>query len=127
MLVRVLVRRRTSSAWCEEMGYLLFPPKLEAGIWRDACEQVALGLDNGQQNHWYKWLVYLFGERLALPQGIRPALAQGPITEAPKPAALSVRAANKPASLRQAIAHRPEVKQALTNKYIGKIIFIFIE
>ena len=51
-------------------------------------------------------LVYLFGDR--------PALAQGPIAEAPKPAALSVRAANLPASLRQAIAHRPEVKQALT-------------
>ena len=28
MLVRVLVRRGTSIAWCEEMGYLLFPPKL---------------------------------------------------------------------------------------------------
>jgi len=90
----------------DEDGLPFIPAKTLTGIWRDACEQVAFGLDNGKKNNWYQWLVYLFGEQ--------PALATGPIASSPKPAALSVRAANLPASLRQAIAHRPEVKQALT-------------
>ena len=88
-------------------GFPFIPAKTLTGIWRDACEQVAFGLDNGEENKlWYQWLVYLFGDQ--------PALQKGPIASRPRPAALSVRAANLPACLRKALICRPEVKQALT-------------
>ncbi|MEI2583899.1 RAMP superfamily CRISPR-associated protein [Scytonema sp. PRP1] len=88
-------------------GFPYIPAKTLTGIWRDACELVALGLDNGEENGaWQKWVDYLFGEQ--------PALAKTAIETPPRPAALSVRAAYLAENLRQALQHKPELKDALT-------------
>jgi CRISPR-associated protein Csx10 len=77
-------------------GLPFVPAKTLTGIWRDACELVAAALDNGQQGVWSAWVACLFGSQ--------PALADRPEAAAPLPAALSVRAARLPASLRAALA-----------------------
>ena len=42
------------------------PAKTLTGIWRDACETVARGLDNGEGNGvWQQWVTYLFGDQPA--------------------------------------------------------------
>jgi len=88
-------------------GIPYIPAKTLTGIWRDACELVALGLDNGEENGaWQKWVDYLFGEQ--------PSLAEAAIETPPRPAALSVRAAYLPESLHKLLKHKPELKNALT-------------
>ena len=62
------------------------PAKTVTGIWRDACERVAYGLDNGHTNGvWHQWVNYLFGDQPADPN--RPV---DQAEEPPIPAALSL-------------------------------------
>lgn len=72
----------------DEDGLPFVPAKTLTGIWRDACELVALDLDNGDTDGgWSKWVQYIFGEQ--------PARAEAG-THAPTPprqAKLSVRPA----------------------------------
>jgi CRISPR-associated protein Csx10 len=83
------------------------PAKTLTGVWRDACELVALGLDNGVENGaWHKWVNYLFGEQ--------PALAQQAIETPPRPAALSVRPAYLPKNLREILNNKSDLKNAVT-------------
>lgn len=83
------------------------PAKTLTGIWRDACEQVAWGLDGGQRHGvWSQWVDYLFGDQ--------PALTTTPAEGAPRPAALSIRSAHLPESLQTALNDRPVLQTALT-------------
>ena len=67
-------------------GLPYIPAKTLTGIWRDACELVATGLDNGSPAIWTQWVTYLFGDQ--------PALEQDAVEVAPTEAALSVRSAH---------------------------------
>jgi len=67
-------------------GLPYIPAKTLTGIWRDACELVATGLDNGVPATWTQWVTYLFGDQ--------PALEQDAVEVAPTEAALSVRSAH---------------------------------
>ncbi|MBW4671578.1 MAG: hypothetical protein KME60_30165 [Cyanomargarita calcarea GSE-NOS-MK-12-04C] len=91
----------------EKDGFPYIPAKTLTGIWRDACELVALGLDNGTENGgWQKWVDYLFGEQ--------PSIATQAIETPPRLAALSIRAAYLPDKLRKALKDKSQLKEALT-------------
>jgi CRISPR-associated protein Csx10 len=88
-------------------GFPYIPAKTLTGIWRDACELVALGLDNGSENGgWQKWVDYLFGEQ--------PSIATQAIETSPRLAALSIRAAYLPNNLRKVLKDKSSLKEALT-------------
>ncbi|WP_208029690.1 RAMP superfamily CRISPR-associated protein [Rhabdothermincola sediminis] len=79
------------------------PAKTLTGIWRDACEQVAFGLDDGNTaGGWHRLVSWLFGTEPA--RGDRR----------PVPAALSVRPARLAEALRAALVAHPRVAQELT-------------
>lgn len=88
-------------------GFPFVPGKQLTGLWRDACETVADGLDEKNDNRvWHQWVDYLFGDQ--------PALEKGPVPAKPRPAAVSIRAARLPEALRDALKNRPELQEALT-------------
>lgn len=70
----------------DHYGLPYIPAKTLTGIWRDACELVATGLDNGSPATWTQWVIYLFGDQ--------PSLEQDAVEVAPTEAALSVRSAH---------------------------------
>ena len=81
--------------------------KTLTGVWRDACESVALGLDSGKQGVWSKYVEYLFGDQPALNQD---STALNP----PIRAALNIRPATLHHDLRETILNRSDtVKKAL--------------
>jgi len=80
-------------------GLPYLPAKTLTGIWRDACELIAAGLDRTtdasagtEAVRWSHWVDYLFGEQ--------PAIAQAAVETRPQPAALSIRAAYLPAAIK---------------------------
>ncbi|HIK42617.1 RAMP superfamily CRISPR-associated protein [Thermoleptolyngbya sp. M55_K2018_002] len=81
-------------------GLPYLPAKTLTGIWRDACELIANGLDSagGTSTSWNQWVDFLFGDQ--------PAIANAALSTAPQPAALSIRAAHLPKSLRNLLKHR---------------------
>lgn len=92
-------------------GLPYIPAKTLTGIWRDACELLALGLDNGENNEqnkltWQQWVEYLFGEQ--------PSIAAQPIETYPRPAALSIRPAYLPGNFKRALKNKPQLQEALT-------------
>ncbi len=92
----------------DEDGLPYVPGRTLVGIWRDACETVAFGLDDGdKRNEWKLWVDYLFGEQ---PNTNKAA------TKAPKQAALSVTSLHLPANLRDklVIKENRELREALT-------------
>ena len=105
-----LVRRDT-----EEMPFV--PAKTLTGIWRDACETVAFGLDGGVENGiWQQLLDYIFGDQV---RRENQAEENEPVDDkrllvAPRRALLSVRAAHSPKELREAIRAKPYLKDAVT-------------
>jgi len=95
----------------DQDGLPYIPAKTLTGIWRDACETVAWGLDNGEPGIWGAWVTYLFGDQ--------PALEKKAILEAPQPAAVSIRGAYLPGELKNAIATKSladqtRLKEAIT-------------
>jgi CRISPR-associated protein Csx10 len=98
-------------------GLPYLPAKTLTGIWRDACELIATGLDRTENEttsaevvRWSQWVDYLFGEQ--------PAIAESAIETAPQPAALSIRAAHLPAALKQQLNHRSKpAHQALQSAF----------
>jgi CRISPR-associated protein Csx10 len=90
------------------------PAKTLRGIWRDACERLCRGLDDGQLGEWSRLVDRLFGSQ--------PGLADKDPTErhnnpanAPLGSAVQVGAARIPPSLRQQLAHADRrLRQALT-------------
>ena len=88
-------------------GLPYIPAKTLTGIWRDACELIATGLDNGNSNGiWSEWINYLFGDQ--------PALEKGEMEFAPIEAALSVRSAYFPDIFINAIAKKKLLFEAIT-------------
>jgi len=86
---RVIVR--------DDRGLPMVPAKTLTGVWRDACELVALGLDDGAGNGgWCRLVEAVFGDQ--------PALREEATGDPPRPAALSVRPARLPDGLRAALA-----------------------
>ncbi len=83
--------------------------KTLTGVWRDACEAVALGLDNGKTGVWSQYVVYLFGDQPALNKD------DSTITSSPIEAALKVRPARLHSDIRDAIlsCSNKAVKKAL--------------
>lgn len=86
-------------------GLPYIPGKTLTGVLRDACELLVYGLDDRHQGVWHQWLDFLFGTQPALHEGTAVA---------PLPAALSIRAAQLPAQLQNAVAHKPLTKAAMT-------------
>jgi CRISPR-associated protein Csx10 len=77
-------------------GLPYVPAKTLTGIWRDACERLVFGLDNGQAGAWTAWVSYLFGDQ--------PARRETDPNRAPRPAVLSVRPARLPEPLRRRLS-----------------------
>ncbi|MCS7271689.1 MAG: RAMP superfamily CRISPR-associated protein, partial [Gemmataceae bacterium] len=74
-------------------GLPYVPAKTLCGIWRDACERLCWGLDNGQAGEWSAWVARLFGSQRSQP---------GQVAEvAQRRALLRIRAARIPQPLRQ--------------------------
>lgn len=87
-------------------GLPFIPAKTITGIWRDACERLAAALDEDRpQQNWAAWVRHLFGSQ--------PALAAGAILDAPMPAAVSVRSAHLPVSLRAHLVGPGEDRNSL--------------
>jgi CRISPR-associated protein Csx10 len=83
------------------------PAKTITGIWRDACEQLALGLDNGLPGGgWQTWVTLLFGDQPNARSETQPDIS-------PQAAAFTIRAARFSEALRQQLAKSP-LKEALT-------------
>ena len=82
------------------------PAKTVHGLWRDACELVARGLDNGAYGPWSRLVEYLFGSE--------PARSRSVPRHPPRPAALCVRPARYPCQLRAVLSHNDTARRALT-------------
>lgn len=99
----------------DDNGLPYVPAKTLTGIWRDACERAAFGLDNGKPGAWCRWVPFLFGEQAAhRSQELEAILPED--FEHPRPAALSVRAAHLPPDLIHALASEDKhaVREAVT-------------
>ena len=91
----------------DAQGLPFVPAKTLTGIWRDACETVAFGLDNGnEQGPWAAWVSYLFGDQ--------PVIVTQAVEHPPRPAALSVRAATFSDRFKAAIAGKQPLIAAMT-------------
>jgi len=102
-------------------GLPYLPAKTITGIWRDACELLATGLDEGtvidedtKKGYFSQLVDYLFGDQ--------PALAEGAIATSPREAALSVRAAHFPEALSNALKDKPILKEAISFVKVGVTI-----
>lgn len=51
-------------------GFPFVPAKTINGIWRDAMETLTLGLDNGTESAWSKWVEVIFGIQPTQLQGV---------------------------------------------------------
>lgn len=74
-------------------GLPYLPAKTLTGMWRDACERLVRGLDNGASGAWSAWVPYLFGDQ--------PARKETDPARRPRPARVSVRSAHFADSLRE--------------------------
>ncbi len=72
-------------------GLPFVPAKSVMGVWRDACETLAYGLDGGTEGRWDNWLLALFGSE--------PSRHIGGGAVEPRPALLTVGSAALPESL----------------------------
>ncbi len=97
----------------DEAGLPFIPAKTIVGIWRDACELVARGLDNGSSGAWSNLVDLVFGSQPG-------ALDQGPTeyhkdpTNKPIPAALELQPARLPQRLRELLSRDARLLAALT-------------
>jgi CRISPR-associated protein Csx10 len=90
------------------------PAKTLRGIWRDACERLCRGLDDGQLGEWSKLVDRLFGSQPALGQN-DPTGRHGDPGTAPLESAVQIRSAVIPAVLREKLARADlRFRQALT-------------
>lgn len=89
-------------------GLPYIPAKTLTGIWRDACETVAYGLDDGKDiGPWNMLLAYIFGDQTRREDDKSRLMA-------PRPAGISVRAARLPKALRDAVKAKPLLNDAVT-------------
>ena len=94
------------------------PAKTVTGIWRDACELLARGLDAGKGDAglWHDWVAVLFGSQPAI-----DSVGSDPVGR-PRPAALSVRPARYGDALRTVLKQRRAVRSSLTTVRVGVAI-----
>lgn len=76
------------------------PAKTLRGIWRDACERLCCGLDDGQLGVWSRLVDRLFGSQPALGPN-DPTGRHGNPVEVPLESAVQIRSATLPTSLRE--------------------------
>jgi CRISPR-associated protein Csx10 len=90
------------------------PAKTLRGIWRDACERLCHGLDDGQLGAWSRLVDWLFGSQPAL--GVNdPTGRHGNPIEVPLESAVQIRSAMIPSPLREQLIHADRrLRQALT-------------
>ena len=79
-------------------GLPYLPAKTVTGIWRDAAEQLAYGLDDGGANYWAKLVELIFGNQ--------PTLENAPVDKAPNRSLLKSSSANYSLNLREHIKKR---------------------
>lgn len=94
-------------------GLPYVPAKTLRGIWRDACERLALGLDDGKPGEWCRFVDYIFGSQPALGQRDPTGRHHDP-EEVPVESALLVRPARMEGTLRQALLSNPALRSALS-------------
>ncbi len=94
-------------------GLPFVPAKTLRGIWRDACERLCRGLDDGHVGKWSKLVDYLFGSQPTL-QHRDPSGRHHEPTAQPLGATLEIKSARLSPALRQCLAHQPLLRQALT-------------
>ncbi len=95
---------RTVQRDADHLPYI--PAKTLTGILRDGCEQVAEALDNHAQGKWQQWVDFVFGSQ--------PALANDEQAEMePTPAVVNIHSAFVDDSLRNALAGKPQLKEAI--------------
>ncbi|MGH7091670.1 MAG: RAMP superfamily CRISPR-associated protein [Stellaceae bacterium] len=90
-------------------GLPCIPAKTLKGIWRDACEQAAFALDNGDPaGQWQQYVFVVFGDQPARRN-------EGAIAPTgPRAGIIALRLAQLPSPLREAVAVRPDLRAALT-------------
>ena len=76
----------------DEDGLPYIPAKTLTGIWRDAAERLAMGLDGKDSGKWSEWVKHLFGDQ--------PVRGETDPSRQPRPSVVSVRAAHLVDSLR---------------------------
>src|SRR2546421_796501 len=81
-------------------GLPYLPAKTVTGIWRDAAEQLAYGLDDGEDGQWAKLVELVFGNQ--------PALSGAPVDKTPNKSLLKSTSAQYPLNLREHIKNRIE-------------------
>jgi CRISPR-associated protein Csx10 len=89
------------------------PAKTLRGIWRDACERLARGLDGGTLGEWSSLVDHVFGSQPALGANGPTRLHHDPAAK-PIKSALMVRPARLHPDLRQRVQGRREFLDALT-------------
>lgn len=90
------------------------PAKTLRGIWRDACERLCRGLDDGQLGVWSRLVDQLFGSQPALGQN-DPTGRHGNPAEVPLESAVLIRSVLIPSPSReQLIRADRRIRQALT-------------
>jgi CRISPR-associated protein Csx10 len=90
------------------------PAKTLRGIWRDACELLCRGLDNGQVGGWSRFVDHLFGSQPALGPHDPNGRHQDPAQE-PLPSAVQIRPARIASPLRECLQSAdPRLRQLLT-------------
>jgi CRISPR-associated protein Csx10 len=92
----------------DETGLPYVPAKTLVGVWRDACEVAATGLDAGRDGVWHRWVGFTFGEQPAL------AGSDTVVTGPPRPAALSATRLVLAPDVVQILGQRPAVAAAIT-------------
>ncbi|MCX7700244.1 MAG: RAMP superfamily CRISPR-associated protein [Gemmataceae bacterium] len=90
------------------------PAKTLRGIWRDACERLCRGLDDGQNGAWSRMVDWLFGSQPALGPNDPTERHSNP-ANVPLGSAVQIRSARIPSPLLENLAHADRrLRQALT-------------
>jgi CRISPR-associated protein Csx10 len=98
----------------DEDGLPFVPAKTLRGMWRDACERLCRGLDEGQLGDWSRWVDYLFGSQPALGPNDPTGRHSDP-SAVPLRSAIQIRTARMAEPLRQRLARADRrLLQALT-------------
>lgn len=103
-----LIRRHPA----DDLPYL--PGKTLTGIWRDACEQVAAGLDDSRDDGpWSAWVDALFGGMDYRPDRDGSTALDSRPRSPPRPALLEVRPGRLSEELRLILVAQPALAEAL--------------
>jgi CRISPR-associated protein Csx10 len=93
------------------------PAKTLHGIWRDACERLCYGLDDGQVGGWSQLVDHLFGSQPALALGKEdPTGRHCDPTKIPIESSVKIRPAHIPSPMRELLSGRKNrmLRQSLT-------------